>query len=224
MTWEAGLRRRVDARAATRLEQRVITSGAAAATGLKQRREAIGERAATGTVEAGEEEAAEKGAEAAGEGTARAAGAAGEGAVAAEEDAGAAVVAAGSREWYKLLPGGMTVEVRRAWQLLHVLPMLPTTYSPTTPQLLANYSQTTRTTRTTRTTNHYVLTTYHVLAQVYLRPTRSAGRGSCCPAPRRTALSSGFAPGSRAARCAAVSRTPTTLRRWTRSMAACALV
>ena len=123
MTWEAGLRLRVDARAAARLEQRVITSGAAAATGLdlKQRREASGQRTATVTVEAGEageEEGAAEGAEAADEGTARAAVAAGEGAVAAEEDAGAAAVAAGSREWYKLLPGGMTVEVRRAWQLL----------------------------------------------------------------------------------------------------------
>lgn len=134
MTWEAGLRRRVDARAAARLEQRVITSGAAP-TGLelRQRREASGARTATGTVEAGEAEGAAEGAEAADEGTARAAVAAGESAVAAEEGAGAALVAAGSREWYKLLPGGMTVEVCRAWQLLLAAAfitnyLLPTTY------------------------------------------------------------------------------------------------
>ena len=36
----------------------------------------------------------------------------GGGAVAAMEAKGGGVVAAGSREWYKLLPGGMTVEVR----------------------------------------------------------------------------------------------------------------
>ena len=121
--------------------------------------------------------------------------------MAAEEDAGTALVAVGSREWYKLLPGGMTVEVRRAWQLLPspICCLLPTTYSPT-PKLL-------------EITSHVLLTIYHVLTQVYLRPTRYAGLGSCCPAPRRIALSSGFARGSRAARCAAGSRTPTTLRR-----------
>ena len=138
VAWQAGLRLRVDARAAARLEQRVLTSGAVA-TGLVQLRDARGGRAATGTMESGvlvEEVAAERMAPAA-EGVARAAVAAGEGAVVEEEDATGAVVAVGSREWYKLLPGGMTVEVcTRAWQLLR---LLHTHYLPPTP----NYFETT---------------------------------------------------------------------------------
>lgn len=136
VAWQAGLRLRVDARAAARLEQRVLTSEAVA-TGLQQLRDARGGRAATGTVESGVEEVAAQRMAPAAEGVARAAVAAGEGAVVEEEDAAGAVVAVGSREWYKLLPGGMTVEVcTRAWQLLR---LLHTHYLPPTP----NYFETT---------------------------------------------------------------------------------
>ena len=99
VAWEAGLQLRVEARNLHRIEARTVAC--------------LGRRAARG------QHAAAEGAQAgrAAGGGAGAAGGAGE---VGEEGAvaGAAAVAAGTREWYKLLPGGLTVEVCKAWQLL----------------------------------------------------------------------------------------------------------